>query len=77
MLPPLKKHRLADQLEPWRKLQAVILEHGFQLRLRHVSSIPHFVGIRGVVNIGLDEQDIINCIQGCQCAAGVSINGED
>ena len=60
MLPPLKEHGLADQLEPGRELQTLILEHPLQLRLRHVACIFHFIRIGRVFNIGLNEQDVIN-----------------
>ena len=60
MLPPFKQHRLAYQFEPWRELETVVLEHRLKFRLGNVSSIFHFVGICRVLNIGLDEQDVVN-----------------
>ena len=68
MLPPLKEHRFAYQFEPWRELEAVVLEHGLEFRLGNVSSILYFVGIGCVVNIGLDEQDVVNYRSSYQCA---------
>ena len=60
MLPPFKEHSLAYQFEPWREFEAVVLEHGLKFRLRNVSSIFHFIRICCVVNIGFDEQDVVN-----------------
>ena len=78
MFPPLKKHRLAYQLEPRRELQPVVREHCFQFHLRDISSILYFVGIPCVVNVRLDEQDVINYTRRDQCAPRVNqCNGKD
>lgn len=60
MLPPLKKQRVADKLEPWRKLQGGVLEHLLQSVGSNVGRIPDFVQVGLQVNIGLDEEDIID-----------------
>ena len=59
-LPPFKQHCVAYQLKPWSELQPVVLEHSLQLRRRDVSSILHFVGVCCVINVGLDEQYVVN-----------------
>lgn len=60
MAPPFKQHRVADELEPRSKFQARLLEHFLQLISRHVASIPHLIGARLEVDVGLDEEDIVH-----------------
>lgn len=60
MLPPFKQHRMADQLEPRRKLQALILEHLFQLLRRDISRVLCLVRVSFYVHIGFDEENVIN-----------------
>lgn len=43
MIPPLKQHRVANQLEPGREDQARIVEHDVQLVLRHPARVTDFV----------------------------------
>lgn len=59
--PPLKQHRVADELEPGSEFQAGLLKHGLQLIGRHVAGIPHFIGAWLQVDIGLDEKNIVHC----------------
>ena len=61
MAPPLEQHRVADELEPRRELQARLLEHLLQLVGRHVSRIADFVEVHVEIDIGLDEEDIVDC----------------
>lgn len=51
---------MTDELEPRRKLQARILEHVFQLLRRNISGVLCFVRISLDVDIGFDEEDVIN-----------------
>lgn len=61
VLPPTEQRRGADQLEPWRELQRVDLEHFFQGILGDIFDILYFVWINVQVNVGLDEEDVVDC----------------
>ena len=61
MAPPLEEHCLADQLEPWCELERLVLEHGFQLILGDEGAITDFVGVDVKIDIGLDEENVVNC----------------
>lgn len=60
MAPPFEEHRLADQLKPRCKLERLILEHGLQLVLSDESAVAYFVRIDVEVDIGLDEEDVVD-----------------
>lgn len=60
MLPPFEEHRLANELEPRRELQSVVLEHRLQFLLRDVGSLLDLIGIDLEVDIGLDEENVID-----------------
>ncbi len=60
VLPPLKQHRVAYQLEPWCELQAAILEHRLQLVLRDVACVLDFVGVCFVINIRLNNEYVVD-----------------
>jgi len=62
MVPPLVQHTFANQLEPRRELQRLVFEHGSEILLGNKPRVANFVGIDVKVDVGLDEQDIINCI---------------
>jgi hypothetical protein len=62
MFPPLKQQRFADEFEPRRKFQGWVVEHRFQTIGGNVSSISSFVQVGLQINIGLDEEDIVNCV---------------
>lgn len=60
MCPPLKEHRLADELEPGSELEARVLEHLLQAVGRDVLGRLNLVRIRRQVDIGLDEEDVVD-----------------
>lgn len=60
MVPPFEEHALADELEPWRELQRFILEHSLEVLLRDPARISYFIRVDVEINIGLDEQDVVN-----------------
>ncbi len=62
MRPPLEKHGVADQLEPWRENDFVVVEHGFELIGSNVSNVADFIRGWLKINVGLDEEDIVNCL---------------
>lgn len=61
VLPPLEEHRFADQLEPRRKLELGVGKESLELLGRDVFRVLDFVQVGVEVDIGLDEQDIVNC----------------
>ena len=61
MLPPLEEHGLADELEPRGKLQRGILKHLLELISRHVLGSLDFVLVDVEIDVGLDEEDVIDC----------------
>jgi hypothetical protein len=58
--PPLEEHCLADQFEPRCELERLVLEHGLQLVLGNERAVTDFVGVDVEVDIGLDEEDVVN-----------------
>lgn len=61
VIPPLKQHRLADELEPRREDERLLFEHGLELGWRHVLDVLGLVGVNIEVNGGLGEEDVVNC----------------
>lgn len=60
MLPPIKKHRVADQLEPRSELERRVCKLRLELLGRDVRSCLHLVGVDVKVNLALDEEDVVN-----------------
>lgn len=60
MLPPLEQQRITNEFEPGRKLQVGIIEHRLQPLSGNVSGISDFVQVGFEVDIGLNEEDVIN-----------------
>lgn len=60
MVPPLVEHALADQLEPRRELERLVREHGFQVFLRYVAGVSDFVGTGVDIDVGFDEEDVVD-----------------
>ena len=58
--PPLEEQGVADQLEPRRELEGFVLKHGLQFVRAHEAGVPHFVRVVLVVDIGFDEDDIVD-----------------
>ena len=61
VLPPPEEIRLANELEPRRELERVVLEHGLEIAFRHVLDIPHLVRVDIEIHVCLNEQDIVDC----------------
>ena len=64
VLPPVKQHRVADELEPGRELESGIVEQRLELVGRDVFSILNLVLVDCETDVGLDEEDIINWGEG-------------
>lgn len=60
MVPPFVQHALADQFEPRRELQRLVLEHGLQVVLRDVTRISDFVGVDIKIDVGFYEEDVVD-----------------
>lgn len=63
MFPPFEKHRIADQLEPGRELRSLVVKHPLQLAFGNISRVFDFVGIRRDVNVGLDEEYVVDLLR--------------
>lgn len=62
MLPPLKEHRLADELEPRRERQVGVSKLLLQLLRRYVCGRLDFILVDIEVDIRLDEEDVVDCM---------------
>ena len=60
MLPPFEEERVTNELEPRGKLECWILKHLLQTIGSHVAGVLCLVGIGLEVNVGLDEEDVID-----------------
>lgn len=60
MRPPLKQHRIANQLEPGRELERWVVELLLQVIGRDVLSGLDFVLVDVKIDVGLDEQDVVD-----------------
>jgi len=63
--PPLEQHRLADELEPRSELERRVLEQLLELLGRYISRGLDLVLVDVEIDIGLDEEDIINWAVPC------------
>lgn len=61
MVPPFKEHALANELEPRSKGQSIVLEHGLEFGLGDIFGGLDFVWVVVEVDVGLDEEDVIDC----------------
>lgn len=59
--PPFEEHGFADQLEPRCELERLVLKHGLQLFLSNEAGVTSFVGVDVKIDIGLYEEDVVNC----------------
>lgn len=64
VLPPLKQQRIADKLEPRCKFQGGVVEHRLETIGGNVSSVFDFVRVWLCINVGLDEENVVNCVGG-------------
>jgi hypothetical protein len=62
VLPPLEEQRVADEFEPGRKLERGVIEHGLQSVSSNVFGIADFVQIGLEINVGFDEENVVNCM---------------
>jgi hypothetical protein len=60
VLPPLKQHRVADELEPGSEDQAGVFELLLELLWADILGVPDLVLVDVEVDIGLDEQNIVD-----------------
>lgn len=60
MLPPLKQHRVADELEPGGELQSGVGEELLELVRRNVLGGLDLVGAGIEVDVGFDEEDVVD-----------------
>ena len=60
-LPPLEEHGLADELEPRGELERRVLEELLELVGIDVFGVANLVGAGVEVDLGLDEEDIVDC----------------
>jgi hypothetical protein len=60
-LPPVEEHRVADELEPRGENQVGIVELLLQALRGNVLCVPDLVLVDVKVDIGLDEEDVVNC----------------
>lgn len=58
--PPLEEHRVADELEPRSELQRRVLELLLQVFCRNVLCGLDLVLVGLQVDVGLDEEDVVN-----------------
>lgn len=66
VLPPLKEHRFANELEPRSEFEVWFLEHLLQPSCRHVTRILNLIWAGLEIDIGFDEENIIH-YQTSQC----------
>ena len=61
---------MADQLEPRREKQAGVVEHGLELVGSNILHISGLVEVRLQIDVGLDEEDVVNwnCDVSCACS---------
>lgn len=62
VLPPLEEHRVADELEPGRELEARVLEQLLESVGGGVLRGLDLVLVGVEVDVGLDEENVIDCV---------------
>jgi hypothetical protein len=60
VIPPFEQHAFADEFEPRCEFERLVLEHGLEVFLRDPSRVPSLVGVHVQVDVGFDEQDVVN-----------------
>lgn len=58
--PPFEKHRVANKLEPRREFEGRVGKHALEFIWRHVLGILDFIRVGVDVDIGLDEQNVVD-----------------
>ena len=61
MLPPLEKHRVADELEPRGECEFRVIELLLELLRRNVCGRLDFIQVDVKVDVRLDEEDVVDC----------------
>ena len=59
-IPPLVQLFPTNEVEPWCKFQRLVLPHALQFLLGNVSGGLDLIRVGSVLNIGLDEQNVID-----------------
>ena len=67
VIPPFEKHGVADQFEPWSEFEAAVLEHCLELVLTHVLRILDFIRVAFIVDVGFDDEYVVDCMGGSAC----------
>jgi len=62
VVPPLEQHALANELEPGCELVRLIPEHILELACGNVLRIAHLVRVDLEIDIGLNEQDVVDLV---------------
>jgi hypothetical protein len=62
VVPPLKQHALTNELEPWCELVRLVPEHVLELGSGNVFRIANLVRVDLQVDVGLDEQDVVDLV---------------
>ena len=65
VLPPLEQLRLADELKPRRDLRRGVSEDSPKVIGRDVFRVPDLVGADVKVDVGLDEENVVNYTIAC------------
>lgn len=60
MAPPLKQHSVADQFEPRSEFELGVGKHALEFFGGDVFGILDFVGVWYDIDVGLDEEDVVN-----------------
>jgi hypothetical protein len=71
VVPPLVQHAFANELEPWCEFKRRILEHVPEVFLGDKSRITSFVWVNVEINVGLDEEDIVDYESISKLAKGI------
>ena len=62
MVPPFEQHRRANELEPRRELELLVLEHRVQLIFADVFVILYLILVDLEIDVRFDEEDIVDCL---------------
>jgi hypothetical protein len=60
MAPPLEKHAIANQFEPWGELQVRVDKHALEFLCCDVLGVLHLVWIGVDVDVGPNEKDVVD-----------------
>jgi len=60
IIPPFEKHSVTNELEPRRKLETRVIEHGFEVIRGNILCVLDFIWVGVECNICLNEQDVVD-----------------